>query len=79
MLEASDYPCYTVFYQETIDWLPVFDGYYCEGQYNADQEFMVLVIHDNQLLVAQNDKFDCFYIVGGGIHESRSVDFIVCT
>ena len=40
MLEASDYPCYTVFYQETIDWLPVFDEYYCEGQYNADQEFM---------------------------------------
>ena len=38
-----------------------------------------LVIHDNRLLVAQNDKFDCFYIVGGGIHESRSVDFIVCT
>ena len=34
-------PSYTVFYQETIDWLPVFDPYYCEGQYNADEEFMV--------------------------------------
>ena len=32
---------FTVFYQETIDWLPVFDPYYCEGQYNADEEFMV--------------------------------------
>ena len=31
-----------------------------------------LVIHDNRLLVAQNDKFDCFYIVGGGIHEDES-------
>ena len=30
-----------------------------------------LVIHDNRLLVAQNDKFDCFYIVGGGIHEDE--------
>lgn len=34
-------PSYTVFYQETIDWLPVFDPYYCEGQYNADEGFMV--------------------------------------
>lgn len=40
MSEASDYPYYTVFYQKTMDWLPVFDEYYCEGQYNADQEFM---------------------------------------
>ena len=31
-----------------------------------------LVIYDNQLLVAQNDNFDCFYIVGGGIHENES-------
>ena len=31
-----------------------------------------LVIHDNRLLVAQNDEFDCFYIVGGGIHEDES-------
>lgn len=31
-----------------------------------------LVIYDNQLLVAQNDNFDCYYIVGGGIHENES-------
>ena len=31
-----------------------------------------LVIFDNRLLVAKNDKFDCFYIVGGGIHENES-------
>ena len=31
-----------------------------------------LVIHDNRLLVAKNDEFDCFYIVGGGIHEDES-------
>ena len=31
-----------------------------------------LVIRDNQLLVAQSDKFDCFYIVGGGIREDES-------
>lgn len=33
-----------------------------------------LVIRDNRLLVAKNDKFDCFYIVGGGIHEDESSD-----
>lgn len=32
---------YTVFYQETIEWLPVLDEWYCEGRYNADKEFMV--------------------------------------
>ena len=32
---------YTVFYQETKDWLAVFEEWYCEGQYNADKEFMV--------------------------------------
>ncbi len=32
---------YTVFYQATIDWLPVFDKWYCEGRYDADKEFMV--------------------------------------
>ena len=31
-----------------------------------------LVIFDNRLLVAKNDKFDCFYIVVGGIHENES-------
>lgn len=30
-----------------------------------------LIIHNNRLLVAQNDEFDCFYIVGGGIHEDE--------
>ena len=30
-----------------------------------------LVIHDNRLLVAQNDKFECFYTVGGTIHEDE--------
>lgn len=30
-----------VFYQTNKDWLPVFDAYYCEGQYNANKEFMV--------------------------------------
>ena len=40
MSEASDNPYYTVFYQDTIDWLPVFDEFYCEGQYHADREFM---------------------------------------
>ena len=34
---ASAYQSYTVIYQETIDWLPVFDPDYCEGQYNADE------------------------------------------
>ena len=38
---ALGVPSYTVFYQETIDWLPVFAPYYCEGQYNADEEFIV--------------------------------------
>ena len=38
---ASAYQSYTVFYQETIDWLPVFDPDYCEGQYNADEDFMI--------------------------------------
>ena len=38
---ASAYQFYTVIYQETIDWLPVFDPDYCEGQYNADEEFMI--------------------------------------
>lgn len=32
---------FSVFYQTNKDWLPVFDAYYCEGQYNADKEFMV--------------------------------------
>lgn len=31
---------YTVFYQEAKDWFLVFDEYYCEGQYNADEAFM---------------------------------------
>lgn len=31
---------YTAFYQETKDWFSVFDEYYCEGQYAADEEFM---------------------------------------
>lgn len=38
---ALDDLYYTVFYQETKDWFPVFDEYCCEGRYNADEAFMV--------------------------------------
>lgn len=33
-----------------------------------------LVISDNHLLVARNDKYDCYYIVGGGIRENEPSD-----
>lgn len=37
---ALAYPSYTVFYKDTVDWLPVFDANYCEGQYNVDEGFL---------------------------------------
>lgn len=33
-----------------------------------------LVISDNRLLVARNDKYDCYYTVGGGIRENEPSD-----
>ena len=37
---ALAYPSYSVFYKDTLDWLPVFDTNYCEGRYNADEGFL---------------------------------------
>ena len=33
-----------------------------------------LIIRDNCLLVARNDKYDCYYTVGGGIWENEPSD-----
>lgn len=31
-----------------------------------------LIIHDNKLLLAKSDNHDCYYTVGGGIHQNKS-------
>lgn len=76
MLGASalGVPSYTVFYKETIDWLPVFDPYHCEGQYNADEEFMVS-LEDSfgspviALAVFDSDVAFVSICENGGIHR----------
>lgn len=31
-----------------------------------------LVINDNKILVAKNDNYDCFYIVGGSVNQGEN-------
>lgn len=48
---------------------------------NANGKFSLraaaLIIHDNKLLLAKSDKYDCYYTVGGGIRQNESSDSAV--
>lgn len=61
---------YTVFYQETKDWFSVFDEYYCDGRYNADEAFMVSLEKTFGSTVIALSTFDSdaafFYICENG-------------
>lgn len=51
------------------------------GYRNANGKFSLraaaLIIHDDKLLLAKSDKYDCYYTVGGGIQQNESSDSAV--
>ena len=48
------------------------------GYKNASGNFSLraaaLIIHDNKLLVAKSQDYDCYYTVGGGVRQNESSD-----
>ena len=45
------------------------------GYKNDNENFSLraaaLIIHDNKLLLAKSDNYECYYTVGGGIHQNE--------
>lgn len=51
------------------------------GYKNTEGNFSLraaaLIIDDDRLLLAKNDKYDCFYTVGGGIRQNETSEHAV--
>ncbi len=45
---------------------------YSNTKGNFSLRAAALIIHDNDLLLAQNDQYDCYYTVGGGIQQNET-------
>lgn len=44
---------------------------YKNGNENFSLRAAALIIHDNKLLLAKSDNYECYYTVGGGIHQNE--------